>query len=1155
MSDAKFTIGIDFKGKDELNEILQKLLHKYNIDVSMNIGKIDADIEKHIISPMRRAKTQFAEWGLVINGIRNSYQTVGMAYEKSIGAMVRSAQDAESADMALKGSFRATGLEVDGNAQKMSQYAAQLQKTTIYEDDMLKRQMAQMQNIGRFDNTATLMGATKAAIGLSAAFGIDLATAMDLVGKAAAGNTSMLGRYGIVLNETASQAEKMNQLISIGTGYFKLAEDQAGTSAGSVAQLKNAWGDLQEALAEGMLPVITKLSAALKPLVEFASSMGSDQKAMTMGLIILNALVVKHTLAIMQQRAAFAALTMEQQHQVMSMMLLIGAQAGGTTSSLAFSLGMKSLGASVAAAGKAVKGFLASIGTVGWIIIGITAAYAGLNAVLKVNTEAIKNKYAAERESLEQKKEAIAKSQEEEKGVLKLTERYQQLAGQSKRNRTEQRELSSIHQQLANKYPNLISATGNYKTSLEGVKSAAEKAKKALADLSKQQWQTEISLAKSNIESNRVETYSILAKDFNWRDIWFSAARGVALKGVKNDMQTLLNNDSSVLSDAYLGNLAKRLEDISKNSKDFRDEEQVALTKAATQVRIMIANRQRYNDLLKKGIPEEVESPGAGGGTGKDSDGDMGKDSILKRLDDYRIMQEAAFDAETADKAMRKRQYDDDLKLVEGIGNNAKAKQLLLDEYNTDIAKIEEKYRTEREDKEKQHYEQLKFMDSGYYEWKKGQLEAESKKLFPEKEKEKDRKAWLGSQTADLDKEKADWENKPYADFESQYEANMGHLSELQQLGLITYGEIAKAAWGYHDALKAIIEADGKTTADEQEMLDKYLKRAQKAQLAVNRDSDIASYYNQVKFLDQSYYTWKKARIEEDVKEMQISEDQKATILKQALEQLDDEQDQKTSEIKPLFRLFGMDKKTQDSVVQQYQTLASQISSIWNQLYANLNAQKDHSLRSLEKRAKNERKSEAWLADEKEKLNEKYEKKQRSMKRVEQKMQIASALMNTYEGVTNALTSKPAWMAPILASAISALGLAQVGFIAAQKFSRGGAPSGFFRGKGTTTSDANLIAISDQEYIIAAERVKQLGVPFFDAINFGDITKIKSALSSIRLPAIPAQKALPKSYSSGGIVDTPRAQPSDVAMNITLKCDGRTLAKAVAKGNRKIIST
>jgi len=556
--------------------------------------------------------------------------------------------------------------------------------------------------------------------------------------------------------------------------------------------------------------------------------------------------------------------------------------------------------------------------------------------------------------------------------------------------------------------------------------------------------------------------------------------------------------------------------------------------------------------IVVEPAPNKTPGKGKEGGSGKTSGADNDQDSILKRLDDYRIMQEAAFDAEKADKAIRKRQYEDDLKLVAGIGNNAKAKKLLLDEYNSDITKIEEKYRTEREDKEKQHYEQLKFMDSGYYEWKKAQLEAESKKLFPDKEGE--RKAWLGSQTADLEKERTDWENKPYADFESQYEASMGHLSELQQLGLVTYSEIAKAAWEYYEALKAIVEADGEISTDEQEMLDKYRKRAQKAQLSVNRDSDVAAYYNQVKFLDSSYYEWKKARIKEDVEQMQISEAQKAKILKQALEQLEDEQDQETSGSKPLLRLFGVDKKTQDSVVQQYQTLASQISSIWSQMYANLDSQKDAALRNLEKRAKNERKSEAWLAAEKDKINEQYEKKAKVMRKTEQKMQIASGLMNTYEGVTNALTIKPAWMAPIMASAIGTLGLINVGYIAAQKFAQGGTPEGLYRGVGTTTSDSNIIAISDQEYIIAADRVRKFGVGFFDAINFGNPEQIRHALGSIRFPSYAPQmpSTAKQSFSSGGYTTQSQGSQKQV-IQVTLKCDGRELAKAVARGNNKII--
>lgn len=168
-------------------------------------------------------------------------------------------------------------------------------------------------------------------------------------------------------------------------------------------------------------------------------------------------------------------------------------------------------------------------------------------------------------------------------------------------------------------------------------------------------------------------------------------------------------------------------------------------------------------------------------------------------------------------------------------------------------------------------------------------------------------------------------------------------------------------------------------------------------------------------------------------------------------------------------------------------------------------------------------------------------------------MQIASATANTAEGVTNALTVKPAILGTALAALHLGLGLAQVAIIADQKFSHGG----HFRGKGTTTSDSNLIAVSDQEYIISAERVARFGVPFFNALNFGSGEQIRKALArvSIKIPntmTVYPQKA--QGYASGGVV-SPQASAQNVSMNVVLKCDGKALAKAVIKAKKKIIST
>jgi hypothetical protein len=127
---------------------------------------------------------------------------------------------------------------------KFEAFAASIQKTTKYGDEAILTAMAYGRNLGI--NANQMEAATKAAVGLAAKYGIDLKTAMMLVGRASQGQTQSLTRYGIVLKEGASDQEKFNQLLNIGAQSFGLAEAQAGTTAGKLQQLSNQWGDLQE---------------------------------------------------------------------------------------------------------------------------------------------------------------------------------------------------------------------------------------------------------------------------------------------------------------------------------------------------------------------------------------------------------------------------------------------------------------------------------------------------------------------------------------------------------------------------------------------------------------------------------------------------------------------------------------------------------------------------------------------------------------------------------------------------------------------------------------------------------------------------------------------------------------------------------------------
>jgi len=275
MSETRFVINLDFKGRADLDSILRQIGAEHKIPVDIDLSKAKLGIIRDLNQPLKEAIEGFRAFtthaGFVISGSQKIYGVL----QSTIGRVVGAAAEAQNAQIGLSGALRATGMEVEQNTRRLLGYASSLQKLTVYDDEMLAGSMAQMQNIARFGDVSTLETATKAAIGLSAAFGIDLATAMDLVGKAAAGNTAMLGRYGLVLDEGASQAEKFNQVLSRGLQYFPIAEQYANSQVGSMQQLRNAWGDFLETLGEGVLPVVKALTDTLKPMIDFATAMSA----------------------------------------------------------------------------------------------------------------------------------------------------------------------------------------------------------------------------------------------------------------------------------------------------------------------------------------------------------------------------------------------------------------------------------------------------------------------------------------------------------------------------------------------------------------------------------------------------------------------------------------------------------------------------------------------------------------------------------------------------------------------------------------------------------------------------------------------------------------------------------------------------------------
>jgi len=87
--------------------------------------------------------------------------------------------------------------------------------------------------------------------------GVDLTTAANLVGKAAAGSTASFSRYGLVVKSTGDKARDFQGILDqISSRFGGQARTEAETYSGSVKQLRESFGDLQEEIGNRLTPIL-----------------------------------------------------------------------------------------------------------------------------------------------------------------------------------------------------------------------------------------------------------------------------------------------------------------------------------------------------------------------------------------------------------------------------------------------------------------------------------------------------------------------------------------------------------------------------------------------------------------------------------------------------------------------------------------------------------------------------------------------------------------------------------------------------------------------------------------------------------------------------------------------------------------------------------
>ena len=224
-----------------------------------------------------------------------------------VGGLARSMNGLLDASLGQRQAMTLAAVAFGEAAEEMGNFASSMQQVTNFEDDQLLSLMSKLSQTFKLNKdeiqqlVPLLLDFTEA----NKATGMSVESAFDLMGRALNGHTAMLGRYGIVLDDTRLKTEGVSYLVE------KLGEDYGGT-AEALADLRlqnaNAWGDIQETVGDMLTTLINPLLRGLRLLMDAYDSLSPVMKGFVTGIVIAIPIIGTVTTAITALTAAYHAL-------------------------------------------------------------------------------------------------------------------------------------------------------------------------------------------------------------------------------------------------------------------------------------------------------------------------------------------------------------------------------------------------------------------------------------------------------------------------------------------------------------------------------------------------------------------------------------------------------------------------------------------------------------------------------------------------------------------------------------------------------------------------------------------------------------------------------------------------------------------------------
>lgn len=205
---------------------------------------------------------------------------IGVANEiKSfIVGSVNAAVEQENAINRLNQALKASGDFSSASSQDLLSFATNLQKVSVFGDEVVVGQLAVAKSFGASNEQAKQL--VEAAANLSATFGGSLESNVEKLGKTFSGEAGRLAQYIPAIKElTAEQLKSGDAFEIVNSKFAGAAANELNTYSGQVTSLSNAYSDLQEELgafvtqssrASGATGILKEIfESATQSLVDF----------------------------------------------------------------------------------------------------------------------------------------------------------------------------------------------------------------------------------------------------------------------------------------------------------------------------------------------------------------------------------------------------------------------------------------------------------------------------------------------------------------------------------------------------------------------------------------------------------------------------------------------------------------------------------------------------------------------------------------------------------------------------------------------------------------------------------------------------------------------------------------------------------------------